>query len=61
MQQETQDSKDSQHPVELLQPLQQNLKLVVELESQQPFDKTSDLSQTNPEKKIFHLQRFETF
>ena len=49
IQQETQNSKASQHPVELLQPLQLNLKLVVEFESQQPLDKTSDLSQMNPE------------
>ena len=45
MQQDTQDSNVSQHPVELLQELQLNLKLVVEFVSQQPLDKTSDLSQ----------------
>jgi hypothetical protein len=45
MQQDTQDSNVSQHPVVLLQPMQLNLKLVVEFVSQQPLDKTSDLSQ----------------
>lgn len=48
MQHETQNSKVVQHPVEFLHPLQLNLKLDVELVSQQPVDKTLFLLQTNP-------------